>query len=75
MSHFGRSGYSERSQALICCGLHVSSSLSLHQLPQFGIKDQGAHSLAPGVVASAGMGEVGVVDTFVVRLEVTTQLP
>lgn len=39
-----------------------------HQLPQFGVKDQGARSLASSVVASAGMREVGVTDAFVVWL-------
>ena len=45
--------------------------LVLHQIPQFGVKDQGARSLASGVVASTGMCEIGVIEALVVRLEVT----
>jgi hypothetical protein len=46
-----------------------------HQVPQFVVTDKYTGTLAPGVVTSAGMGEVGVIHTLVVRLEVTTQLP
>jgi hypothetical protein len=44
--------------------------LPLHRVSQFGIDDEGACSLAAGVIAGPCVREIGVIDTLVVRLEV-----
>jgi len=49
--------------------------LAFHQTPQLGVNDQTACALATGVVAGTRVSKIGVIDTFVVRFEVTTKLP
>ena len=46
----------------------------LHHVPQFGVDDECTDALAASFVAGTRMGEIGVIDTLVVWLEVTTQL-
>src|SRR6476469_7859053 len=72
MCHSGRLGYSPRTDLLQTPGV---LQFVLDQVPQPWLDNQCACAFAAGVVTGTGMGEIGVIDTFVVWLEVAAQLP